>query len=132
MKKTDFFIQCALLVLAAILALYSFFESDIFSLIAILQLITGVYQILSFLLFISFGKSKDRVTSMILVYVLMAVAVFLLIYLAYNSRVEYLTSRGDIILFVLPWIPAIYYCYLTYVVAYRKFSANGVRHFLDL
>ena len=132
MKKINFFIQLLVFASVVLLISSSIYVQDVYSFIAILQFFVGLYQVLAFLILVCFAKVRQRMRPQLQIYAGMVVITMTLIFIVFNFIPNLEHQSKELILFTIPWIPAIYFCYLSYIISFEKYSANNTKHYLDL
>ena len=132
MKKISFFIQLLILACVVLLFVCRNYQNDVYFFIAIIQFFVGVYQVLAFLILVCFAKVRHRMRPQFQVYAGMVVITMTLIFILFNVNSNLEHQSKELILFTIPWVPAVYFCYLSYIIGFEKYSANNTKHYLDL
>ena len=132
MKKISFFIQLLVLTSVVLLISSSIYVKDVYSFIAVIQFFIGVYQVLAFFILVCFARVRHRMWPQFQVYAGMVVITMTLIFILFNVNFNLEHQSKELILFSMPWIPAVYFCYLSYIIGFEKYSANNTKHYLDL
>lgn len=129
MKKFDFVIQSIVFITAISITAYSIFHNDMLSILALVQLFLGGWQLLSwFISIIGIGKAKTSIRTGYTSYTLSVVVYFIICFAGSQMDVD-----GQIVMIYLfgpPWIIGTYYYYLTYQMIQTK--RNEQHSFLDI
>ncbi len=132
MKKINFFIQFFALAFVVFLLVFTIYVQDVYTFMAIIQFFVGVYQVVAFLILLCFAKVRQRMWPQFQVYAGMVVITMTLIFIVFNVNSNLEHQSKERILFSIPWIPAVYFFYLSYIIGFEKYSANNTKHYLDL
>lgn len=103
MIKFNFYLQAFLCGLAALLALMLLFGFEVSIVILLLQFVTGAIQLIASLVLMIAGRKKKP-----------SVAAHLGISISFLLAMYILWPQYQILIFIIPWMLALFFCYISY------------------